>query len=256
MINTATDNEDSLARFSSEGFVAIPGFMSTRQLLELNAHLDHFIENVVPKLPDERVFYEDKNDPASLKQIQQLGDHDPWFHNLFTVGRFPELAERLLAGPVVPKNIQYFNKPPGIGQPTPPHQDGFYFMLDPCEAITMWLALDHVDEENGCVRYVRGSNHHGMRQHRRTQTLGFSQGIVGFPTDSDLENEVAMHAKPGDLLAHDAMTIHCAGANSSTNRTRRALGLIYYSIRAREDAEAHAAYQRELAEDMKAEGKI
>ncbi|MEC8389905.1 MAG: phytanoyl-CoA dioxygenase family protein [Planctomycetota bacterium] len=34
-------------------------------------------------------------------------------------------------------------------------------------------------------------------------------------------------AQPGDLLVHDAMTIHRADANRSTNRTRRALGFIY-----------------------------
>ena len=52
------------------------------------------------------------------------------------------------------------------------------------------------------------------------------------------------------------MTIHRADANRSVNRTRRVLGFIYYGERAREDEEAHAAYQRRLAEDMKTQGKI
>ena len=156
----------------------------------------------------------------------------------------------------MPKNMQYFNKPPGIGQPTPPHQDGYYFMLAPCEAVTMWFALEDVDEENGCVRYVPGSHKHGMREHARTQTLGFSQGIVDYPTVADRESELAFPAKPGDLLVHHALTIHRADGNRSTTRTRRALGFIYYSDRAREDVEAHAAYQRRLAEDMKAAGKL
>jgi phytanoyl-CoA hydroxylase len=185
-----------------------------------------------------------------------MGDVDPWFQQVFTTGKFRETAEQLLRGPVVPKNMQYFNKPPGIGQPTPPHQDGYYFMLDPCEAITMWLALDDVDEENGCVRYVRGSQRSGLREHQRTQTLGFSQGIVNYPNGRDLANEVAMPAQAGDLLVHHAMTIHRADGNHSTTRSRRALGLIYYGERAVEDADAHAAYQRKLASEMKSEGKI
>lgn len=202
------------------------------------------------------MFYEDTSDAATLKQIQQMGDHDPWFHELFTAGRFREVAELLLDGPVVPKNMQYFNKPPGVGQPTPPHQDGYYFMLAPCEAVTMWVALDDVDEENGCVRYVKGSHEMGMREHARTRTLGFSQGIVDYPTDDDRECEVAFPAQPGDLLVHHALTIHRADGNRSQTRTRRALGFIYYSERAQEDAEAHATYQRKLADDMKASGKI
>jgi phytanoyl-CoA hydroxylase len=245
-----------LTGFEADGFVALPEFVNGEELTELLAHVDRFIKDLVPQLPDEHVFYEDRNDAATLKQIQQMGDHDPWFHELFTAGLFREVAELLLDGPVVPKNIQYFNKPPGIGQPTPPHQDAYYFMLDPCEAVTMWLALEDVDEENGGVRYVAGSHKQLMREHARTQTLGFSQGIVDYPTDTDRESEVAFPAKPDDLLVHHAMTIHRADGNRSATRSRRALGFICYSERAREDAEAHAAYQRKLADDMKAEGKI
>ena len=254
---TQTISNAELARnFESDGFVALPQFVNGQDMTELLENVDRFIRDIVPQLPPEQVFYEDKNDVTTLKQIQQMGDHDPWFHELFTDSRFREVAEILLDGPVVPRNMQYFNKPPGVGQPTPPHQDGYYFMIDPCEALTMWFALEEVDEENGCVRYVPGSHRHGMREHARTNTLGFSQGIVDYPTDQDREAEIAFPAQPGDLLVHDAMTIHRADANRSATRSRRALGFIYYSERARQDAEAHAAYQRRLAEDMKSQGKI
>jgi phytanoyl-CoA hydroxylase len=245
-----------LQRFSTDGYVAIPGFMTGNELAELNTQIDRFIETVLPKMSQTEVFYEDKDDRDTLKQIQHMGDHDAWFHNLITKGRFRQIAELLLGGPVVPKNMQYFNKPPGIGQPTPPHQDGYYFMLAPCEAVTMWFALDDVDQENGCVRYVRGSHLKGMRNHARTETLGFSQGIDDFPTEQDLENEIAFPAQPGDLLVHHAMTIHRAGGNRSIHRTRKALGLIYYSQCAREDVVAHEAYQRKLAQELKTKGAI
>jgi phytanoyl-CoA hydroxylase len=242
--------------FEANGFVLIPAFMGEEELGELVDHVERFVRDVVPRMPVEQVFFEDKYNHATLKQIQRMGNHDPWFHDLFTAGRFREVAEWLLGGPVVPKNMQYFNKPPGIGQPTPAHQDGYYFMLDPCEAVTMWFALDRSDEENGCVRYVPGSHRRGMRKHGRTQTLGFSQGIVDYPTPQDSSAEVAIPAAPGDLLVHHAMTIHRADGNRSVSRTRKALGLIYYSERAREDTVAHAAYQRQLAADMKAADKI
>lgn len=129
-------------------------------------------------------------------------------------------------------------------------RDGYYFMLDRCEAVTMWLALDEVDEENGCVRYIPGSHFEGMRAHGRTTTLGFSQGIIDYPTPDDQTREVAMHARPGDLLVHHALTIHRADGNRSATRTRRALGFIYYSERARQDEVAHGAYQDRLKQEM------
>lgn len=250
-MTTNKSQDEQRERFLDDGYVALPQFVGGHEMVELIANVDRFITDIVPGLAAEHVFYEDTNDVTTLKQIQQMGDYDPWFHELFTAGRFREVAELLLAGPVVPKNMQYFNKPPGVGQPTPPHQDGYYFMLEPCEALTMWFALEDVDEENGCVRYVKGSHKHGIRDHARTQTLGFSQAIVDYPTNADQENEVAFPAKPGDLLVHHALTIHRADRNCSATRTRRALGFIYYSERAREDAEAHAAYQRKLAKEMK-----
>ena len=214
-MSRAVSEAEILNRFHRDGYVALPKFFDGHEMADLIANVDRFINEIVPGLPPEHVFYENRNDTATLKQIQRMGDHDPWFHALFTVGRFRELAELLLDGPVVPRNMQYFNKPPQVGQPTPPHQDGYYFMLDPCEALTMWFALEDVDQENGCVRYVTGSHEWGMREHTRTQTLGFSQGIVDYPTDADREYEVALPAQTGDLLVHHALTIHRADGNRS-----------------------------------------
>jgi phytanoyl-CoA hydroxylase len=118
------------------------------------------------------------------------------------------------------------------------------------------MALDDVDEENGCVRYVRGSHRVGMRPHGRTETLGFSQGITDFGQAADSRNEVACPAQPGDLLAHHALTIHRADANTSETRSRRALGFIYYGESACENVQAHEAYQSLLATEMSVAGKI
>ena len=56
---------------------------------------------------------------------------------------------------------EWFNKPPGTDSPTPPHQDNYYFSLKPPNVLTIWLALDPVDDENGCLRYVAGSHRDG-----------------------------------------------------------------------------------------------
>ncbi len=241
---------DARDAFRRDGFVSFAGFLAPDALTELQANVVRFIRDVLPQLPREHVFYEDRDDPATLKQIQQMGVHDPYFNKWLSAGPIRDLAESLLDGPVVPQNLQYFNKPPGIGKPTPAHQDGFYFMLDPCAAVTMWLALDKVDPENGCVRYLPGSHLTGMRAHGRTTTLGFSQGITDYPTTEDQAAEVAMHASPGDLLVHHAMTVHRADGNSTAGRARRALGFIYFSVGARQDQAAHRVYQERLKREM------
>ena len=241
--------------FERDGFVALPNFYGAEQLAGIEYALRRFIGRRLGELPPEHVFYEDTNTPATLKQIQRLHEHDSFFGAL--MDNAPRrLAEELLDESVIGRNLQYFNKPPVISQATPPHQDGFYFMLAPCRAVTMWMALDVVDAENGCVRYVRGSHTQGMRPHGRTETLGFSQGITDFGRADDAGHEVACPAHPGDLLAHHALTIHRADANASAIRNRRALGFIFYANSARENVEAHEAYQVELATELAEAGKI
>jgi phytanoyl-CoA hydroxylase len=243
-----------LNTFNKDGFVAVPQFCNPAELSSIESALARFIDERISQLPDEEVFYEDKSKPESLKQIQRMHEHDDFF-GCFMDSSPKRLAEELLGEPVVGKNLQYFNKPPGIGQATPAHQDGYYFMLNPCHAVTMWMALDNVDEKNGCVRYLRGSHLDGMRSHERTQTLGFSQAIMDFGKNETRE-EITCPANPGDLLAHHALTIHRADANLSPTRSRRALGFIFYGESAREDKLAHESYQKNLAVEMSAQGKI
>ncbi|WP_442505416.1 phytanoyl-CoA dioxygenase family protein [Novipirellula sp. SH528] len=150
--------------------------------------------------------------------------------------------------------FQYINKPPGIGQPTPPHQDGFYFMLEPNEAVTMWLALEDVDEETGCVRYVKGSHNDGLRPHDKTATLGFSQELIDYGP-RDTEREIPFPANPGDLLVHHALTIHRADGNRSQTRTRQALGFIYCSSEAVESEEKQKR-QAAIIKRFKSQGKL
>jgi phytanoyl-CoA hydroxylase len=232
--------------FRRDGYVVVRNFVNGDEVQELDHALQRVIRDKLVAMPRAQVVYENSDDPSTLKQLQDLQLYEPFFCDLLLKGRFAEIARTLLADEPLGKTVEYFNKPPRIGKPTPPHQDAYYFMLKPPEALTMWLALEDADEENGCVRYVRGSHLRGMRAHGRTQTFGFSQGIIDYGADSDRANEIAVPARAGDLLIHHAMTIHRADGNASAVRSRRAMGLIYFAASAREDKEAKEAYQRKL----------
>ncbi len=246
---------DLRTQFHTQGFVRLPGFLAADEVALVREHLKGYIATAIPAMPAAEVFYEDKADLTSLKQIQRMFQWDEFFARLFLQSRFFALAEHLLGRPALGKNMQYFNKPPGIGAPTPPHQDGYYWKITPMEGLTMWLALDEVDEENGCVRYIPGSHAAGLRPHGKTGTLGFSQGITDYGP-ADIAREVCMRAQPGDLLVHSACAIHRADGNRSATRTRQALGFIYYAARAREDTTAVKDYQANLVRELAAQGKI
>ena len=241
-------------QFATQGYVAWRGFVDPQEVGEIDQALDRYIRDIFPRLDETAGFFEDKNDSATLMRLQGMCDHDSFFHDLYYGERMMNLARALLADDVVGKNLQWFNKLPNGGKATPPHQDGFYFMLEPNEAITLWLAQDTVDEENGCVRYLPGSHKGAMRPHQRTEVLGFSQGITDYG-DADHQREVAVCAEPGDLLIHHSMCVHRADANPSS-RPRRALGLVYFAARAKEDAEKAETYRQQLYQEWEKEGRI
>ena len=234
-----------ISKYQEEGYLLFSSFLNLSEIHECKQRVGNYIEKTVPEIPGNEVFYEDKNDIASLKQLQRMHEHDPWFHDLFN-GKPKQLAQELLGTDVITKNLQYFNKPPKTGNATPPHQDGYYFKLDPPKALTMWLALNDADEENGCVRYVKGSHLKGMREHALTGTLGFSQGISDYGNEDDRLNEVPAPVSEGDLIVHDSLTIHFAGKNLSNDRPRKALGFIFYSSDAKENSLEINKYQEEL----------
>lgn len=233
--------------FSLNGFIFIPNFYDRNEINKIRQSTDRYIREIAPYRPAEEIFYEDDDNPDSLKQIQVMHQHDSFFKELIE-GKLLKLAEIVLGEPVEPVNLQYFNKPPG-GQATPPHQDGYYFKLKPNHAVTMWLALENVDKENGYVSYIQGSHQYGLRHHGRSGVLGFSQHMLDFGIPHDYENMVSFPAEGGDLLAHHSLTIHKAEANTSKNRTRRVLGFIYYAKNCKEDKAAVKAYKEQLKLD-------
>lgn len=248
------DMKEAKESFDRDGFAALSGFFSGGELADMKAHVDRYIADIVPDLPAHDVLYEDKNNPATMFRLERMDHYDPYFKSLILSDRLLPLVRRLLDDDIEPRGVELFGKAPRIGNPTPPHQDGYYFMLEPMAAMTCWIALDRADQENGCIRYVPGSHLRGMRPHALSSVLGFSQGIVDFG-EEDRAVEVEVPVEPGDVIAHHCMTIHRTDANPS-DRLRRALGCVYYGKSAKADREGQQAYQKLLFEKWQKEGKI
>ncbi len=230
--------------FDRDGYVVIREFLAEPEMAELQSHLERYIRDVVPTLPATAAFFQDPSRPETLKQMQHM-DGDPFFREYTQHDKWVDLAATLLGEPAACASPEWFNKPPGTPHATPPHQDNSYFCLQPAQVVTLWLALDHVDEENGCLRYVRGSHRQGIRPHQASRVLGFSQAIHDFSDEEDAES-IAVHLQPGDLVAHHGETIHRAEANRSTTRHRRAFAMVYKGASCRLDSEAYQRYQAAL----------
>ena len=240
------------AKFDADGFLMLRQFLPAGEFEQLKANVDRYIKDVVPGLPDSAAYYQDKDRPETLKQLQQM-DVDPFFKSYCSNRRWLDVAEALLGERAEGQAPEWFNKPPLTDHPTPPHQDNYYFKLEPPQILTMWLALDRVDDENGCLRYVRGSHRVPIRPHSTTSVLGFSQGITDYgPVDEALE--FPLHLEPNDLAIHHGNLIHRADPNRSPTRHRSAFALVIYGASARVDEAAQAEYREAVRVQQQGKG--
>lgn len=132
-----------------------------------------------------------------------------------------------------------FCKAADNGRATPWHQDGQYWPIRPLATVTAWIAIDSVDQENGCLRVIPGSHQPPtLHQHTRNdsrdlilnQELSQEQRGPTAPRDLVLQ--------PGQFSLHDVYMIHGANPNTS-GRRRGALAFRYMP--------ATSHYDRELA---------
>ena len=218
----------------------------------INKEFIRYIKDCIPNMKDQEVYYVDKSNKDTLMQMQKLEEYDKFFYDLFYNSKIKDLAANALGEDVHPRAMEYFNKPPGKSNPTPPHQDGYYFNLDSDKAVTGWLALENVDDENGCIHYVKGSHKkEEYRPHGKSEILGFSQGVTDFGTDEDKKNTVQFEGKAGMFLMHHAKIIHFASPNKSPVRSRRAFGFVYHGVSAKQDIDKGKAYQKKLHAELK-----
>ncbi len=235
-------------RFKEDGFLVVPQFLAGDEFEEVVDNLDRYIREIVPTLAPEHAFFQDRSKPETLKQMQHMG-RDPFFEAYRKTPKWVDLAESLLGEPVEAGEPEWFNKPPNTVHVTPPHQDNYYFNLVPPSVLTIWVALDSIDEENGCLRYVRGSHKGGVRPHTRSTILGFSQHI---PDYDDLKvDEVAIKLNPGDAAVHHANMIHRADPNTSTERNRRAFAMVMEGESCEIDEEAMARHSVTATQHVK-----
>ena len=141
-----------------------------------------------------------------------------------------EILEHLLGRKPLLARDQIFMKPPRFGSAKPYHQDNAYFLCEPADdVITAWIAMDDVDEENGCLRYIDGSHKLGLVPH---------EPIPGEPHNKappadlvDLSREKLGCVRKGGVLIHHGYTLHTSHRNHS-ERWRRAYATHWVTNRA------------------------
>ncbi len=136
------------------------------------------------------------------------------FPAIYDIAKHPVITDYVgdILGPsFVCWATHYFCKMPGDEKGVSWHQDCSYWPLTPSKTVTVWLAIDDVDRENGCMQVIPRSHHRGHLNWKEssaaeknvlTQTI---EGAERFGKPVDIELKAGQFSMHSDLLVHGSL---------------------------------------------------
>jgi phytanoyl-CoA hydroxylase len=222
-------NEQQLASFRKNGFVLGNRLLTDEQVEVLRAETLRVIDDRDRKDVPQPVLCHNMGKAASpVWQIVNIWMASEPFRELIHNQQIGEELAQLMPNVdtlrIWHDQIQF--KPASNGGVNMWHQDSPYWglLLPKDEQVTAWVALDDVDEDNGCMSMV--PNSHGWGN-----TIDFLHKFKNFDdmnTVTEFRGEpvrvVRCPVKKGYVHYHHSLTWHGSHANTS-DRPRRAIAL-------------------------------
>lgn len=147
--------------------------------------------------------------------------HDPRLLEFLLSNEVLDIVEPLIGPNIALWSSHFICKDPYTGRITPWHEDSAYWegrISRYDKIVTVWLALDRSNKENGCMRVIPGTHTNGFSEYEAVDRTNntFASQIKG----SDLLEEQAVYfeLERGECSLHDARIVHGAMANTSPFR--------------------------------------
>ena len=206
--------KDQIINYQENGFV-VPEFrLPEEDLLEIEQK--HF--DLIKKYPEYKNYC-----PAVLLK-------DETFLKFCMNVKILKFVKQLLGKDFALWNSSFFAKPAHNGFETPWHQDGQYWPISPLATCTVWLAIDDANEENGCLRFIKGSHKDKkLKEHSRNNKKNLTLHQELNKEELDEENIVNLILKRGQISLHDVYMVHGSKENKSP-KSRRAMTMRFMPL--------------------------
>lgn len=204
--------EEARARYARDGFTVVPYVLPDE------------VRHALIRALDDGLGPDPGRNPYGVLR-NNIWATMPVYRDFLLDGSLVSAATALYGAPLVLFQDNLIWKPPGTEHEVSFHQDYSYWPLSRPDGLTLWLALDDADEDNGCLVYVPGSHLEGERC-PTDFVPGTNQPSRPDlpPLDANGRSTVPMPLRAGQLLAHHPLAWHMSAANR-TNRERRAYSL-------------------------------
>ena len=237
MVNTAHQP----GSFQTDGFSVIRGLLAEPELQEIEKAIANVAQQDKVTF-EEGHFFLAAGTTDVVQQIEHLQRYSAIFKNLAGKRQILDSVEAIFDDQAVCDNVSYMAKPARVGAVVPWHQDNAYYYFTPDDALSVWVALDASNVENGCLRVIPGSHRRGLVEHGPTGVRGISYGVAE-KIDPERDGEVAIELDRGDASLHHCALFHSSHPNNSA-RSRRGLVMFFHARRCRVDAKGMEHYRQ------------
>jgi len=157
---------------------------------------------------------------ATLKSLRTKAHlHCPLLLDLVRTPAILDTVADLLGPDLLCRSVSVFLKEPGAPTFTAWHQDAAYWLLDPPDVVTAWLALTESTIENGALMVLPGSHRQPLLPHgpsgNSDNVLSRNQAIT---CAIDPARAQPLPLRPGEMSLHHMGTAHSSAPNRSRAR--------------------------------------
>ena len=206
-----------IEQFNQHGFISpLPGF-AEEEIDKQRQYFDKLLQQltVAPEKGDSQFGGVDKRDSVQYSlncyQTKLRGIWETMYAEPLLRG-----VRDLLGNDVVAWATHYFCKLPGDGKAVSFHQDASYWDLTPAKTVTVWLALDDTDEENGAMQFLPGSHKVGhIPWKESSEESVLNQQIEDI---SVFDKPFSNNLKAGEFSLHSSLLVHGSPKNQSPRR--------------------------------------
>lgn len=224
------------------------GFLICRELINKD-NINKILEKI--KTYENNIIKSDKLDSYYVLENSNTGKYIKYMSkpieyitniNQLVNGKVFKIASQLLGEDVFLIGNDLHQKYPNSDSITPSHQDSFLAgSVQPHNFLTIWIALDYCNEENGCLQVVSGSHKLDVQEHFKSKYTAFSSTLQedGKIPDKFKDDIIKSELNPGDAIVFHGNTIHYADGNKSENIWRRGISLRF----ANDNYKTHDTYK-------------
>ncbi|GCE21826.1 phytanoyl-CoA dioxygenase family protein [Dictyobacter kobayashii] len=227
--------------FREQGFLIVPNLVPLDDVQEMNEHMDHILTGTehFPGVPPPPADWDPDKKISYYLRVHMLHRVLPIHERFLLHPRVLDVLEALIGPDVLALQSMLFFKNPGQpGQGY--HQDSYYIPTFPDTLCGAWLALDRVDEENGCLWMTVGSQNEpvypdsdGQSENGQRELSDIEPIYNASNTDENVNGltrvarkyvgkEIKAEVNPGDVVFFGGHILHRSHANRSKDRSRRA----------------------------------